>query len=181
MSLIKNLSLIIILFNINIYSQSVLSIKLTNGEYQTKNIEIELVNTTNKKCKISIDKSDFQPYTLNSLTTIRPLIEVKHKGQEVNFSNRFVELNENEIKILNEGKKLSVYKEKYDTFEIKPMKTFKIVIPFNPFSFNVKKHTYNSYQISFNEDYELKVYLKMKKNTCFDKIIESNTVITQWK
>ncbi|WP_160139641.1 hypothetical protein [Chryseobacterium sp. c4a] len=108
------------------------------------------------------------------------MIEIKHKGKQINFSNKFVELNDNEIQIINEGKKLPVYKEKYDTFEIKPMKTLKIIIPFNPFEFNIKKDTYNSYQILLNEDYELKVHLKSKKATCFKNILGSNTVITRW-
>lgn len=171
----------VIFFTINVYSQSTLSIKLTDAEYQTKNIELEIVNNTNKTCKIPIDTSYFQPYSAKKTKSLRPFIEIKNKGKQINFLNKFVELNENEIQILNEGKKLPVYKEKYDTFEIKPMETLKIVMPFNPFEFNIKKDTYNSYQILFNEDYELKVYLKLKKTACFRNTIDSNTVIAHWK
>ncbi|MCA6068834.1 hypothetical protein JI747_016830 [Chryseobacterium sp. RG1] len=181
MRIVKKIYWVIILLTINIYSQSTLSLKLTDGEYLTKNIEIELVNNTNKKCVIPIDKTDFQPYSSKRVTSLKPLIEVKQNGRQVKFTNRFAELKENEIQIINEGKKLSGYIEKNEIIEIKPMEVFKIVIPFNPFSFNVKNYIYNSYQILFDKDYELKIYLKTKKSTCFGKIIESNVVTTRWK
>ncbi len=180
MNTIKKLCGIIILFSVNAYSQTILSIKITDAEYQTKNIEIEVKNNTNKKCIIPIDRADFQPYSSKKVTSLRPLIEVKQNGRQVKFTNSFAELNENEIQIINEGKKLPVYIEKNEIIEIKPMEVAKIVIPFNPFSFNVKNYVYNSYEILFDKDYELKVYLKTKKSTCFDKIIESNIVTTRW-
>lgn len=181
MNTIIKLFWMVIFFTINVYSQSTFLIKLKDTEHQTKNIEIEIINKTNKKCKIPIDTSDFQPYSPKSLTSLRPFIEIKHKGKPVNFSYGFGELNEDQIQIINQEKKLPSSKEKYDTFEIKPMEVLKIVIPFNPFEFNVKKNVYNSYPILFDEDYELKVYLKLKKATCFSKIIESNTITTRWK
>ncbi len=75
------------------------------------------------------------------------MIEIKQNGKPVEFSYKFGELNEDQIQIINQKKKIPSSKEKYDTFKIKSMEVLKIVIPFNPFEFNVNENIYNSYPI----------------------------------
>ncbi len=59
MNTIIKLFWIVIFFTINVYSQNSFLIKLKDAEYQTKNIEIEIMNKTKKDCEISIDNQIF--------------------------------------------------------------------------------------------------------------------------